>query len=208
MWQLLTVNSGYGGFGENLRMACQAASVGYTRAGTVCVGADAPLCWLCFLLIAADFRAFSEQWWSWIDQIKILIYFLVNYIHYQLCKHDLYVMVTTPPPDIQTQTQNLTKGESLHSHQIMCTFSRLIHMYTQYFKLSQQYYCNKVKVDQQNKTVFGEKNPTSTCTWVTRDHFFLCNFSHPSHLQYPSTSVFRWVSKTCLNTCLKFSKHL
>lgn len=39
-----SVNSGYGGFGENLRMACQAASVGYTRAGTVCVGADAPLC--------------------------------------------------------------------------------------------------------------------------------------------------------------------
>lgn len=82
MWQLLTVNSGYGGFGENLRMACQAASVGYTRAGTVCVGADAPLCWLCFLLIAADFRAFSEQWWSWIDQTKISIHLCIIYIHY------------------------------------------------------------------------------------------------------------------------------
>lgn len=32
-------------------------------------------------------------------------------------------------------------------------------MYTHYCKLSQQYYCNKEKVDQQNKTVFGVKTP-------------------------------------------------
>lgn len=124
----------------------------------------------------------------------------MHYLYSLLTLQTWFVCNGHPPPPPTYKNK--------HKIQIMCTFSRFIHMYTHYCKLSQQYYCNKEKVDQQNKTVFGVKNPTITCTWVTRDHFFLCNFSHPSHLQYPSTSVFRWVSKTCLNTCLKFSKHL